>query len=84
MRARACPIVSDTPLIIEYMFDELSGAGVIDAIGDSARAENMACARRLAAIGRAQSYRVNRSGAGYQQDIRLLASGNRKLKVSCC
>ena len=32
------------------MFEDLSDAGVIDAIGESARAENMACARRLAAI----------------------------------
>jgi hypothetical protein len=32
------------------MFDELGDAAVIDAIGESSRAENMACARRLAAI----------------------------------
>jgi hypothetical protein len=32
------------------MFDEMTDAAVIDAIGVSARAENTACARRLAAI----------------------------------
>lgn len=32
------------------MFEQLSDAAVVDAIGESARAENMACARRLAAV----------------------------------
>jgi Domain of unknown function (DUF222) len=32
------------------MFDALSDAGVVAAIGESARTENIACARRLAAI----------------------------------
>jgi hypothetical protein len=32
------------------MFELVSDAGVVEAIGESARAENMACARRLAAI----------------------------------
>jgi len=32
------------------MFESVSDAGVVEAIGESARAENMACARRLAAI----------------------------------
>ena len=40
---------------IEHMFDELSTAAVVDAIGASARSENIACARRLAAI--AELYR---------------------------
>ena len=35
---------------IEHMFDTLSDSAVVDVIGDSARAENVACARRLAAI----------------------------------
>jgi len=37
------------------MFEELSTAAVVDAIGGEARSENMACARRLAAI--AELYR---------------------------
>lgn len=37
------------------MFDELDDAAVVTAIGESARAENRACARRLAAI--AELYR---------------------------
>ena len=32
------------------MFESVSDAGVVEAIGESARAENVACARRLAAI----------------------------------
>ncbi|MFN0141965.1 MAG: DUF222 domain-containing protein [Mycobacterium sp.] len=32
------------------MFESMSDAEVVEAIGESARAENMACARRLAAI----------------------------------
>lgn len=40
------------------MFDGLSDAGLVDAIGESARAENSACARRLAAI--AELYRRRR------------------------
>ena len=35
---------------IERMFDESSTEAVVDAIGASARSENIACARRLAAI----------------------------------
>ena len=35
---------------IENMFEELSDAGVVDAIGEAFRAENISCARRLAAI----------------------------------
>ena len=36
--------------MIERMFDSVPDATVVAAIGDSARAENIACARRLAAI----------------------------------
>jgi len=36
--------------MVESMFDSVSDAAVVDAIGESARAENIACARRLAAI----------------------------------
>jgi hypothetical protein len=43
------------PPRIESMFDEVSDAVVVAAIGDSARAENIAAARRLAAI--AELYR---------------------------
>jgi hypothetical protein len=32
------------------MFEELSDAGVVDAIGEAFRAENISCARRLATI----------------------------------
>ena len=32
------------------MFEDINDAGLVDAIGESARAENIACARRLAAI----------------------------------
>jgi len=46
----ACWILSPVASIIEYMFESVSDAGVVEAIGESARAENMACARRLAAI----------------------------------
>lgn len=35
---------------IESVFEEVDDAAVVTAIGDSARAENVACARRLAAI----------------------------------
>ena len=35
---------------IENMFEELSDVGVVDAIGEAFRAENIACARRLAAV----------------------------------
>jgi len=35
---------------IESMFEELSDSAVVDAIGEAFRAENIACARRLAAI----------------------------------
>ena len=37
-------------LNVESMFEELSDAAVVDAIGGAFRAENVACARRLAAI----------------------------------
>ena len=36
--------------IIECMFEDLSDSAVVDAIGEAYRAENIACARRLAAI----------------------------------
>ena len=36
--------------MIENMFDGVPDAAVVAAIGDSARAENIACAHRLAAI----------------------------------
>ena len=36
--------------ILECMFESASDAALVTAIGDSARAENVACARRLAAI----------------------------------
>jgi hypothetical protein len=35
---------------VEDMFEGVPDAAVVLAIGDSARAENIACARRLAAI----------------------------------
>ena len=40
------------------MFDEFTDAAVVDAIGDAARAENSACARRLAAIAELYERRV--------------------------
>ena len=40
---------------IESMFEECTDAGVVEVIGDAARVENSACARRLAAI--AELYR---------------------------
>ncbi len=43
-------ILSDGTSNIEYMFESVSDAGVVEAIGESARAENIACARRLEAI----------------------------------
>lgn len=46
----ACWIRSEDTSSIEYMFESMSDAEVVEAIGESARAENMACARRLAAI----------------------------------
>jgi len=42
--------LSEALSIIECMFESVSDAGVVEAIGESARAENMACARRLVAI----------------------------------
>ena len=46
----AGPNSSDTAIIIDSMFEGLSDGSVVDAIGESARAENIACARRIAAI----------------------------------
>lgn len=40
------------------MFDKLSDAGLVDTIGDAGRAENSACARRLAAIAELYGRRV--------------------------
>jgi hypothetical protein len=44
------PVVPHEPSRIENMFEEFEGIALVQAIGDSARAENKACARRLAAI----------------------------------
>jgi hypothetical protein len=49
---------SASGLKIESMFDELSDAGVVDVIGEAARVENRACARRLAAIAELYERRV--------------------------
>src|ERR1700733_6322258 len=38
------------PTRIECMFEDFADAALVNAIGDSAHAENKACARRLAAI----------------------------------
>lgn len=38
------------PSTIESMFEELSDSAVVGAIGEAFRAENIACARRLAAV----------------------------------
>jgi Domain of unknown function (DUF222) len=43
--------VSVDVAMIECMFDTILDAGVVDAITDAGRAQNMACARELAAIG---------------------------------
>lgn len=42
--------MSVQPRIVECMFEDFDDAGVVDAIGSSTRAENAACAQRLAAI----------------------------------
>jgi hypothetical protein len=44
------PVVPHEPVRIENMFEEFEDTAIVQAIGDSARAENKACARRLAAI----------------------------------
>jgi hypothetical protein len=44
------PVVPHEPAKIEYMFEQFDDTALVQAIGDSARAENKACARRLAAI----------------------------------
>ncbi len=49
---------SDSAPRIENMFEELSDAGVVDIIGEAARVENSACARRLAAIAELYERRV--------------------------
>ena len=51
------------------MFDDMSDAGVVSAIGTAARAENVACARRLAAI--AELYRRRQATADDGADRRL-------------
>jgi Domain of unknown function (DUF222) len=44
-------LASVEPITIEYMFDIMEDAAVVDAVTDAARAQNAMCARELAAIG---------------------------------
>ncbi len=48
-------MAANNPPKIESMFEDVADAALVSAIGDSAHAENKACARRLAAI--AELYR---------------------------
>ena len=50
--------MSDSEISIECMFDDGHAAGLIDEIGEAARAESAAIARRLAAVGELDALRM--------------------------